>query len=152
MECFDGAALRFGLGIDPGIQVTSDAVRTRDENRGSSILGTETRRRAVTTRCVVRNVKNVAVDLEVTDVFPRSEHKELKVTLAEKTTTAAAGGAGGGDGEGGAVEVSAEEDAANGKVTWKVHLPPGSEQTLTATHHIEWPKGKEYIQKRGRGK
>jgi hypothetical protein len=56
-----GDKLSLGLGIDPGIQVTSDPVRTRDENRGSSLLGTETRRRAVTARCVVRNVKKVAV-------------------------------------------------------------------------------------------
>lgn len=137
------ATLPLGLGIDPGIQVTSDPVRTREENRGSSLLGTESSRRAVTHRVVVRNVKHVAVDLEVTDVFPRSEHKELRVTLVEKTSE----GGDGGDRSAGAVEVSAEEDAANGKVTWRVHLPPGSEQALTATHRIEWPKGKQYTQK-----
>ena len=48
---------------------------------GSSLMGTEARRRAVTHRAVVRNAKLVAVDLEVTDVFPRSEHKARPLTL-----------------------------------------------------------------------
>jgi hypothetical protein len=96
-------------------------------------------------------VQPYAADLEVTDVFPRSEHKELKVTLAEKTSTAGGGGGDGGGGGGdGSVKMSVEEDAMNGKVTWRVHLPPGFEQVLTATHRIEWPKGKEYTQKRGK--
>ena len=134
-----GDNLSLGLGVDPGIVVTVDPVRTREENRGSSLLGTESRRRAVTARCIVRNAKKVAVDLEVTDVFPRSEHKELRVSLVEKTAM---------QGEGDdAVRVTPLEDAAQGKVTWKVHLPPGSEQALVATHRIEWPKGKEYFQK-----
>mmetsp|Transcript_26941 Transcript_26941/g.66031 ORF Transcript_26941/g.66031 Transcript_26941/m.66031 type:complete len:331 (+) Transcript_26941:2-994(+) len=142
-----GDKLDLGLGIDPGIRVTSDPVRTRDENRGSSLLGNEARRRAVTHRAVVRNVKLVAVDVEVTDVFPRSEHKELKVTLSEKTSEP--GGSGGGTGGAAVpgVTVSVVEDPVNGKVTWKVHLPPGAEQVLHATHRIEWPKGKEYVQR-----
>jgi uncharacterized protein (TIGR02231 family) len=155
-----GDTLRLGLGIDPGIQVTSDPVRTTDENRGSSLLGTEARRRAVTHRAVVKNGKKVAVDVEVSDVFPRSEHKELRVILVEKTTTAAAAaawaaagaegagpsGVGGGEGCESAM-VSVRDDAADGRVTWRVHLPPGCEQALTSTHRIEWPKGQEYIQK-----
>ena len=54
------------------------------------------------------------------------------MTLAEKTTEkeeeeeACDGG----------VKVTAEEDVTNGKVTWKVHLPPGSEQALTAAPSV----------------
>jgi len=43
------------------------------------VLGTEARRRAVTRRCMLRNSKQVPVDVQVMDVFPRSDHKELKV-------------------------------------------------------------------------
>ena len=132
-----GDTLSLGLGIDPGIRVTSEAERSKEESRGLSVLGTEARRRAVTRRCVLRNSKQVAVDVQVTDVFPRSDHKELKVTLSDRTSQGGEGG----------TTVAAEEDAERGTVTWQVHLPPGTEQTLTATHRIEWPKGKEYVQR-----
>jgi len=71
------------------------------------------------------------VTVRVQDSLPEATHKDLKVTLQEKTTAGSNG-----------AKVSFKQADAQ-QLEWEVTLPPGATQTLTAKFTIEWPKDKE---------
>ncbi|KAI8923735.1 hypothetical protein BC831DRAFT_551945 [Entophlyctis helioformis] len=69
------------LGVDPSIVVTYSPIKKQVTETGNSLLGNRTAVHKYTQSISVKNTKQVAISITVTDQVPMSEDDKIKVTL-----------------------------------------------------------------------
>lgn len=104
------------IGRDKDIAVNRQAVK---EFTSKKIIGTTVK----VVKCyeiTVKNNKNEAVAVELTDQYPLPKFSDIKVDLTDK----------------GGAEVNAE----TGKLTWKLNLAPQEKKVLRFSYEVKYPK------------
>lgn len=104
------------IGRDKDIAVNRQAVK---EYTTKKIIGSTVK----VVKCfeiTVKNNKNEAVAVELTDQYPLPKYSDIKVELTDK------GGA--------------EVDSEKGKLTWKLNLAPQEKKTLRFSYEVKYPK------------
>ncbi|MBR2195517.1 MAG: mucoidy inhibitor MuiA family protein [Salinivirgaceae bacterium] len=104
------------IGRDKDIAVNRQAVK---EFTSKKIIGTTVK----VVKCyeiTVKNNKNEAVSVELTDQYPLPKFSDIKVDLTDK----------------GGAEVNAE----TGKLTWKLNLAPQEKKVLRFSYEVKYPK------------
>jgi hypothetical protein len=92
--------------------------KTKDEEKSSAL--SKTKQRIVTIEIIVKNNKNVAVDLHVKDQIPITNEPEIEISLVNAS--------------------KAELDPETGALTWNVTLKPRQSKTLKFTYSITYDK------------
>ena len=104
------------IGRDKDIAVNRQAVK---EFTSKKIIGTTVK----VVKCfeiTVKNNKNEAIAVELTDQYPLPKFSDIKVDLTDK----------------GGAEVNAE----TGKLTWKLNLAPQEKKVLRFSYEVKYPK------------
>ncbi|MCR4665388.1 MAG: mucoidy inhibitor MuiA family protein [Paludibacteraceae bacterium] len=108
------------LGNDPAIQVKREQLR---EFTTTKTLGS-TKEQTYAYQTTIRNTKSEPVNITVKDQYPVSAHKDIRVTLSNKTTAAA------------------ENNTEKGYLTYKLSLQPSASQDLYLEYTIKSPTDK----------
>ncbi len=110
--------LSLSLGRDKGVQVKRTLLKESSQKRflGSNKIDSRTY------EIMVRNNKNVAINIVVEDQFPISPSKEIEVDNTKAT--------------------EAEKDNDTQKLTWRMTLAPKEDKKQTLSYTVKYPKEK----------
>lgn len=108
--------LDLSLGRDQKVLVT----RVKKDEMNSKVTLGSTKKASFDYEITVKNNHNTAIDLELLDQFPISENKEITVSVHEAS--------------------GAEQDASNGKLTWKRKVSGGEKLVFKFGYSVKYPK------------
>jgi hypothetical protein len=111
--------LSLSLGKDNGIKVSRKLIKEYSSKRFIGSNRTDTKQFEIS----VKNAKQVAVNITITDQFPVSTTKEIEVTDQKAP--------------------EAQVDKETGIITWVITLEPGQEKKLTVGYSVKYPKDRK---------
>lgn len=110
--------MSISLGRDQDIIVKRERIK---EYCKSSTVGSN-KKESIGIEIVIRNAKNVPVNIEVADQVPVSRQKEIQVSIEELS--------------------GAQHNAETGKLTWLLNIEPGQTKKLRVLYEVKFPKDK----------
>jgi uncharacterized protein (TIGR02231 family) len=114
-------SMRISLGRDPKVQVQREQVK---DYTASQVIGGKVKQ-TFAYEITLRNNKAEAVNLTLQDQIPVSQTKYIEVTPEELS--------------------GASLDAATGRLTWNLSLPPGEARTLRFSYEVKHPKDMQVV-------
>ncbi|HRJ36820.1 MAG TPA: DUF4139 domain-containing protein, partial [Flavobacteriales bacterium] len=108
--------LELSLGADDGVIVQRKNV---SEMQSKSATG-NTKKKQEDFEITIRNTKSIAIEIEIEDQIPLSVQKEITVDVLEIS--------------------GAEYNKENGKLIWKLSVPPGETKKLKLSYVVKYPK------------